>query len=205
MSNVITANGQSKSGKPRPDIDDQGNSTIKHFGNEQSAVGNSSHTTLPRPFQIILETERGIEKGRTSSSSIQAPTQPSPEMLSSTWSTEDSTLVKTLQDSGLGWDSIATQPPRRSADGCCDHYDFFYKQTLAGSPETVIDRRLEGDVGETADPPRQLSPAIPKSHWSREDDSRLAELTREGWCWEDIAKDFPGRSVGVVGIAMKGD
>lgn len=130
-----------------------------------------------------------------SSTSIQTLTQHSSETLPSTWSAEDSTLVQTLRDIGLDWDSMAAQLLGRSATSCRGHYDLLYKQALTASPETVIEKGLEGDVNETVNTPRQLPPAIPKSHWPREDDARLTELAREGWRWEDIAKDFPGRSV----------
>jgi len=118
-----------------------------------------------------------------SSVSIQTPTQHSSETLLSTWSTEDSTLLQTLRYICLNWDSVAAQLPGRSATSCRDHYDLLYKQALTASPKTVIEKGLEGDDNETVNTPRQLPSAIPKSHWSREDDARLTELAREGWRW----------------------
>ena len=93
-------------------------------------------------------TDNEHSRAENSPATIQTPSQLSPEMPLSGWSTEDSTLIKTLREKGLDWDSIATRLQGKSAISCPDHYGLSYEQEQLSRAAIGIEG-FRGDGDET--------------------------------------------------------
>jgi hypothetical protein len=85
------------------------------------------------------------------------------------WHWEEDTLLRRLRESNMSWNDVSKQFPARSANACCERYEFLLAKDL----------------------PKAIRPG---NRWTLEEESVIREGIKRGKSMKNIASRLPGRT-----------
>ncbi|OAG34045.1 hypothetical protein AYO21_11813 [Fonsecaea monophora] len=108
------------------------------------------------------------------------------------WSEEEDEKLINLRKNGWSWEAIADQMPGRSHESCRLRAEYLTKQDQQDLLDDDEESKASPPTSPLTSPP--TSPNKRKIQWSKEEDDKILNLRNNGWTWDAVAAEMPGRS-----------
>ncbi|MCJ1344893.1 hypothetical protein MMC31_003098 [Peltigera leucophlebia] len=159
----------------------------------------------------IMNSEQSISKSLVSPSAASIITHISTAKTQSRWSQEENTGIIDFRDVGMNWEEIFKNLPGRSPLSCRDPIAKMdpsrimnTEQSFSQSPVSTSAASITSHISTSHIPISHISTShISTSHistakkpskWSQKENTLITNMRGQGMKWEDISKNFPGRS-----------